>query len=98
MKLPYKIAVWGSMGSKLHPSSRYYRGLNNFNRVLGPIYNTVIIRNPQSSIGNYVGPYITQSAHCRQDRPLKGSEGEAASERPATAEPFARSKTLNPKA
>ena len=34
----------------------YYRGLNNWNRVLAPIihhYTIVVIRNHQDSIGNY---------------------------------------------
>ena len=34
-----------------------YRGLNNFNRVWGPLcYNQN--KEPQNSIGNYLGPYI----------------------------------------
>ena len=43
--------------------------LNNQNRVLGAHFTIVMIRNPQKSIGNYLGRYITQccstQAWCR---------------------------------
>ena len=31
---------------------------NNKNRVLGPIARLIILRNPQNSVCNYLGPYI----------------------------------------
>ena len=42
----------------LSTPSTEYRGLSNWNRVLGPIIFVMIIRNQQNSISNYLGPYI----------------------------------------
>ena len=39
-------------------TSDYYRALN-WNRALGDHYTINVIRNPQNSIGNYLGPYST---------------------------------------
>ena len=50
------FATWGLV---LHLSGVIiYRGLSSENRVVGTHYTIVIIRNPQDSVGNYLGPYI----------------------------------------
>ena len=64
-KLPYidyigaVIVRIGFIGLRERGFRLYYRGPNNYKRVLGPIILCLLQGTPKIVIGNYLGPYIS---------------------------------------